>query len=147
MASDAQALARALRDLADKAEGAAGRAAVRAMGREGKQEIQRQLSLRAHPPGTPSPSPAGQPPARITGGLSRSVVVTMPRQSGPARWEVRSGATAVQARIQERGGRTGRNHATTLPPRPYHLPAAVLLITSGRARDAAVTAFRRETGI
>lgn len=144
MPQDARALVDALLRHADHAAEAGGRAAAMAMGREGDREIRRQLGQRHHSPGTPSPSPAGQPPARVTGDLQRSVVVTLPQRGGPARWETRSGATAVYARIQERGGRTGRRHATTLPPRPYHLPAAVLLITSGRARDAATDAFRRE---
>jgi hypothetical protein len=147
MPSDVQALVRALDSLAAQAEGPGARAGVLAMADVGHQEITRQLTLRSHAPGTPSPSPAGQPPARITSALVRSLVATQPVPSGPAQWSVRVGPTSVYGRIHERGGVTGRNHATTLPPRPYLLPAAVALNASGRAREAGEHAFRRELGL
>jgi phage gpG-like protein len=49
----------------------------------------------------------------------------------------------VYSRIQELGGRTGRNHATYLPPRPYMRPALNQLIGSGELTRVATDAFER----
>jgi hypothetical protein len=132
-----------LRRLARKADTVGGPAAAAAMADEGAKEIRHQLSLRSHPPGTPTPSPAGQPPARISGRLGGSVITVRPVPAGAHRWSAAAGPTAVQARIQDRGGRAGRNHATTLPPRPYMRPASMVLRSTGRSSRAAAQAFRR----
>lgn len=147
MPQDARALVNALNRLSDRAAGPGGRAAALAMAREGTRETRQMLNRRRHSPGTPSPSPAGQPPARITGDLQRSLLVSLPHSGGPARWVVKMGPTAPYGRIQERGGRTGRRHATTLPPRPYMAPAAAQVQASGAAERVAVTAFRRAVRI
>lgn len=86
------------------------------------------LSLFAHAPGTPTPSPPGSPVGLISGHLRRGVNVDGPWQT--SLWEVEGsvGPTAVYARIQELGGFTGRHHATYLPPRPYHQPTVDALI-------------------
>jgi len=84
------------------------------------------LSLGYHPPGTPTGSVPPSPPWRISGALSRSVGVGEPRLTFGRRgvaWRGHVGADKVYARIQERGGLAGRNHASYLPPRPYLAPA------------------------
>ena len=87
------------------------------------------LSRYYHPPRTPTPSPPGEPPARISGHLRGSLTPTGPVPTGSG-FSGRLGPTAVYSRIQELGGRAGRNHSVTLPPRPYLAP------TVRDARDA-----------
>lgn len=76
------------------------------------------LSRYYHPPGTPTPSPAGEPPARISGDLRGSLSPTGPVPTGDG-YSGSLGPTSRYGRIQEIGGQAGRNHSVTLPPRPY----------------------------
>lgn len=112
-----------LRQIADRAGSQGGRAAANAMGRQAETEIKQQLRRRSHAKRTPTPSPPGQPPARISGALERSVVARLPVDAGAYRWVSRVGPDIVYDAIQDRGGVAGRNHASTLPPRPYMAPA------------------------
>jgi len=80
------------------------------------------LSAQAHQRGTPTNSPPGGVPSKVSGTLARSVLSESPTASGPGLWSGRSGPTTVYSRIQELGGQTGRGHATTLPARPYVKP-------------------------
>lgn len=123
-----------------------GPAAAAAMATEAERAMKAKLSERSHPPRTPTPSPPGSAPAIITGTLRRSVTGTPPRQTGTYRWETTAGPTVVYSRIQELGGRTGRNHATYLPPRPYVSPAMRELRASGRLSKVATDAFARAAG-
>jgi hypothetical protein len=79
------------------------------------------LSRYYHPPNTPTPSPPGEPPARISGHLRGSLKPTGPIPTGTG-YRGELGPTAVYGRIQELGGQAGRNHSVTLPPRPYVAP-------------------------
>lgn len=98
------------------------------------------LSRYYHPPGTPTPAPPGGPPARISGHLRGSLTPTGPYATGSG-FEGQLGPTAVYSRIQELGGRAGRNHSVTLPPRPYLAPT---VRDSRRAlRDVYLEAWRR----
>ena len=112
------------------------------MGRQAEIEVTRQLVKRTHPRGTPTPSPPGQPPAKISGDLGDSVKATLPRQVGGGLWMTEVGGHIVYWRIQGMGGVTGRNHATTLPPRPSLKPAH----DEGgrRISEAGQRAFHRE---
>lgn len=85
--------------------------------------IKAKLSLKSHSKRTKTPSAPGEPPATISGNLRRSVAVQGPTRVGWGVYESKVGPTAVYGRIQELGGRTGRNYATYLPPRPYVHPA------------------------
>lgn len=134
-----------LREIARRADNEGGKAAAVAMAAEAERGIKAKLGERSHPRGTPTPSAPGQPPALITGTLRRSVIGQPARRIGAGRWEAAVGPTAVQARIQELGGRTGRNHATTLPPRPSVRPAVSQLRATGRLDAVAAAAFRRAT--
>lgn len=132
----------ALRRIADKADRDGGRAAAQMMAAAGDRVIKEKLSTFSHSPGTPTPSPPGQPPAIITGTMRRSVI-TKPPVGGGGRWTVKVVPTAVQSRIQELGGRAGRNHQTVLPPRPYVRPAIAQLRASGQLSEVAASAFYR----
>lgn len=72
-----------------------------------------------HAPGTRTNSPPGQPPALVSGNLSRSwrssPVLAGP---GPGVYSGKTGPTAIYSRIQELGGKAGEN-GPTLPKRPY----------------------------
>lgn len=81
------------------------------------------LLRKTHPIGTPTPSVPGESPATVTGNLMRSIEEYGPYWTGENSAEGAVGPNAVYARIQELGGVTGRDYATTLPPRPYVAPA------------------------
>lgn len=114
-------LAAALDQVKRRVHQATRRAVTTAMGQVHEQ-TQVLLSLTSHPPGTPTPSPPGAPPSRVTGHLLGSLSPTGPIDSGGS-VTGRLGPTAVYARIQELGGVTGAGHRTRLPPRPYLRPA------------------------
>ena len=122
------------------------RSATRKGAKDGIRLVQRrafvQLSRYSHPPHTPTPSPPGQPPARISGHLLGSLSPTGPYPTG-AGFAGKLGPTAVYSRIQELGGQTGRNHSVTLPPRPYMRPTRAQVIADGSLRRAFVGAWRR----
>jgi phage gpG-like protein len=132
------ALARALDDLRDRAGVAAGDA-VDAMANVAKTAIRTNLNLTSHPPGTPTPSPPGSPPSRITGALDDSVRETL-RHHEPSvgHAENHVAPTMIYSRIQELGGWTGAGHRSFLPPRPYVRPAleAARLKLERAAEDA-----------
>lgn len=134
--------------VADKAARVAGPKAAEAMGRRLVHEVTTNELIRSsHPPGTKTPSAPGQPPAIVSGALRRSIKqepVSGATNLSGYRWQVQVGPTIVYGRIQELGGRAGRNHATTLPARPY-LSAATVRATSKIHRDA-MDAFRRAMG-
>lgn len=96
--------------------------------REGLRIVERSekkiLRTYTHPPGTPTTSPPGEPPALVTGNLMRSVKSRGPYPGKRPHQTVGTvGPTAEYARIQELGGRTGAHHRTVLPARPYVKPA------------------------
>lgn len=95
-----------------------------------ERETKINLMRRSHPRGTKTPSPPGEPPAMITGHMARSVRTGPATPAGRYRWEGKTGATVVQARIQQLGGWAGRGHRSYLPPRPYLVP----LSRSARSR-------------
>jgi phage gpG-like protein len=122
------------------------RTATRSATKEATRLLQRRawahLSRYSHPPNTPTPSPPGEPPARITGHLRGSLSPTGPFPTGEG-FGAKLGPTAVYSRIQELGGRAGRNHSVTLPPRPYMRPTRASVIADGSLRRAFVGAWRR----
>ncbi len=94
----------------------------------------------SHPRGTSTTSSPGSPPDVVTGTLRRSITSDHP-QVRPGGAAGRVYPTAVYARIQELGGRAGRNHSSVLPPRPYLSPAHDLAVR--RLREIAVEEWRR----
>ena len=122
------------------------RTATRSAVKDGTRLVQRrafvQLSRYSHTPNTPTPSPPGQPPARITGQLRGSLSPTGPYPTGGG-FAGKLGPTTVYARIQELGGQTGHGHSVTLPPRPYMRPTHAQMIADGSLRRVFVGAWRR----
>jgi phage gpG-like protein len=88
-----------------------------------EREIKAQLSTGSHQAHEPTTSAPGSAPDLVSGDLRRSVQVDDMLSLGQGRYSTQVGPTIVYGRIQEFGGQTGRNHATTLPPRPYVAPA------------------------
>lgn len=105
-----------------------------------EQHARTELSRYAHARGTPTPSPPGEPPARISGHLRGSLSPTGPYPGGGG-FTGELGPTAVYARIQELGGQAGRGHSVTLPPRPYMAPA--VRAARNRLRTLYVEAWHR----
>lgn len=101
------------------------------------------LSRYSHPPGTPTPSPPGHPPARVTGRLRGSFEIAGPTPQGRAVWRAVVGPTAVYARIQELGGVAG--NGAVLPARPYLRPTVETLAHSHALQGVFVNAW--ETAI
>lgn len=122
------------------------RTATRSAAKDGIRLVQRrvfvQLSRYSHLANTPTPSPPGQPPARITGHLRGSLSPTGPYPTGGG-FGGKLGPTAIYSRIQELGGQAGRNHSVTLPPRPYMRPAHAQVIADGSLRRVFIGAWRR----
>lgn len=122
------------------------RSATRAATKDGIRLVKRrafvQLSRYSHLPNTPTPSPPGQPPARITGHLRGGLSPTGPYPTG-AGFGGKLGPTAVYSRIQELGGQAGRGHSVTLPPRPYMRPTHQQMIADGSLRRVYIGAWRR----
>lgn len=100
------------------------------------------LRQTTHRRGTPTPSRPGEPPSLISGQLRRSVLIVPAEPRGATAWVAKVGPTAVYARIQELGGDTGRNGASTLPARPYLEPAVKELIDSGALWAAFRSGYR-----
>jgi hypothetical protein len=146
--SDIEAVAVRLRALSDRARDEGGPKAAEAMGRVLLYGIQtNELRRFSHAAGTPTPSPRGAPPARISGDLARSMrqePASGARKVGKYEFQVMVGPTIVYGRIQELGGETGKNHATTIPARPYIAPATLRL--RGQIHDAGVRAFVKAIG-
>lgn len=130
-----------LKLLRERASTVAPKAAVTAMAHTALTATQLELSRTSHPRRTPTPSAPGSPPSLITGTLRRSIVASPAVPIGPGVWRATVGGTVIYARIQELGGQTGRNHATTLPPRPYLRPAAEKLASSGVLTEVGAKAF------
>jgi phage gpG-like protein len=105
-----------------------------------KRRTHSRLSRYYHPPNTPTPSPPGEPPARISGHLRGSLAPTGPIETGSG-YTGQLGPTAVYGRIQELGGQAGRNHSVTLPPRPYLAPT--MRDARGDLRRQYLEAWRR----
>lgn len=83
------------------------------------------LATTTHKRGTPTPSRPGEPPSLISGQLRRSVTIVPAVPQGATAWVSKVGPTAVQSRVQELGGSTGR---AVLPARPYLEPSVRELI-------------------
>lgn len=81
------------------------------------------LNQRSHTRGTPTPSPRGDPPARISGDLAKSVRAHDPERHELGHWSAETVPNTPYAAIQEWGGNAGRGGSSHIPPRPYMAPA------------------------
>lgn len=101
----------------------ASRTATTVAAAELEREAKSLLGQQSHPPGTRTPSKAGEPPALVTGTLRRSIHTSGPTKDHLGRWTAVVGPTVIYGRIQELGGSCGKGHAARLPARPYMTPA------------------------
>lgn len=101
------------------------------------------LGKRSHARGTPTPSPRGEPPARIDGTLWSSVKVGLPHPDGLSGWMCEISSGLVYSRIQETGGWAGRGLRSYLPPRPYLGPAVDTAVASGLIKSSFETAWAK----
>lgn len=131
----------ALNSMAAQVEGATPRALEGGMTRLDRQARGNLIRL-SHRRGTPTPSPPGQPPAKISGALRDSLTQTPPVPDGAGAWSAVLTPDIVYAAIQEFGGMAGRGHRSKIPARPYMRPAVQDLL-----KDSAVTdGFARAWG-
>lgn len=119
---DSRALMSGLRRLGTRGNRVAARAAKR-LAKDVQGTERMLLRAKRHRRGTPTPSNPGEPPARVTGHLARSVMVMGPVAGGNGFSITVVGPTASYGAIHEVGGVTGRGHRTVLPPRPHLKPA------------------------
>lgn len=159
--ADTSRFSDALRERARRVQAATRRATLEA-GHTVEAETKRTLTRYAHPAGTPTPSPRGQPPAVVTGTLRRSLRVGVLRQVSPGVVTIDVGPTTVYARIQELGGRIVPRRASALafridghwvrvqqvklPARPYLAPTVKRLAGDGRILDIYDRAWARALG-
>lgn len=127
-------LADALRTMGARVDAATPIALVAAAGLV-EEKARANLSRYSHARGTPTPSPPGQPPAKISGTLRDNWETSPPLPGGAGGWTCTLHPTTVYAAIQEQGGQAGRGHRTTLPARPYLHPAVDDLLRSGALRE------------
>lgn len=145
-----------LRLIRDRAARSAPVAAATAAGRTGETAVKVVLTKRTHQAGTPTPSPKGSPPAKISGELARSVQRTPTASIGAGRAETTYGPTVIYGVVQEFGMpitvkrkrvlanvETGQVFGTHVyvPPRPFMRPTTVALIESGMLAKAMTAAF------
>lgn len=155
----ARQAAKRLRTIQRRADAAAPRAAVRALSQAGETAVKLTLTQRTHKEGTPTPSPAGQPPALVSGNMRRSLIRVPAQAAG--------GGIAAQAltcyvkygSVHEFGPVTIRSHGNyplrnrktgqvfgqevTIPRRPWMRPAMEKLAASGMATRVCATAFAK----
>jgi phage gpG-like protein len=126
-----------------------------------RRQVERELRLRAHPPGTWTNSPRGQPPALMTGRLVGSLTESPGASTGTLATATVAPHT-VYASVQEYGREIyARRHKymkwrndhgvwykkrVFVPPRPYMRPALTQSIEDGSLTRAAVDAFQAAMG-
>jgi hypothetical protein len=92
-----------------------------------------------HKKGTPTTSPAGEPPAQMTTMLRRSVTIMPMRRIGFGHYTQETMPTMVYARVQELG-----DLSRGIPARPYIAPARNRLVMSGRAKEIFAQGIKKE---
>jgi hypothetical protein len=142
-ANAAAEVAANLREIRDLAAADAPLAACKALGRAGETVIKATLSLTSHGVGTRTPSAPGSPPARVSGRLADSFLLTPSALLGPGVASCAAGSTLIYAPVHQFGPVTIRSHGSyplrnkatgqvfgyqvTIPRRPYIEPAMRLL--------------------
>ncbi|HET9893706.1 MAG TPA: hypothetical protein VFQ44_01985 [Streptosporangiaceae bacterium] len=147
-----------LKILRRRAAGPSVRSAATAAGRAGETATKMALQLYTHTEGTPTPSPPGSPPAKISGALARSMQRTPTVLPRPGVAESTYGPTAVYGIVHEFGmtiHSTGpwplRNTATgqvfgrqvTIPQRAFMRPTVAKLAESGFLAEVIAAAFAK----
>jgi hypothetical protein len=155
-ANAAADLAANLRKIRAKAAGPAVRAAATAAGRGGETAVKMALQKSTHSAGTPTPSPPGGIPSKVSGNLARSILRTRSVVIGPGYAVSQIWPLAEYGFVQEFGmtikvvrkkvlanASTGQvfGPEVTLPPRPFMRPTAVRYAESGKLGQLAGDAF------
>lgn len=104
-----------------------------------RRDVVRLLRLKWHPKNTPTPSMPGEPPARISSDLLRSIRPFPVERTGEFTWKASIKSFNDYSRIQELGGVSGRGHRTHLPPRPYLKTAVNDLHAAGFYKGVFIT--------
>jgi hypothetical protein len=145
-----------LRVIRDRAATQAVRDAATAGGQAGETLVKMVLTKTSHDAGTPTPSPKGSPPSKISGDLARSVQRTPTILLGPGVAATTYGPTVIYGTVQEFGMpisvknkqvlanvETGQifGKSVVIPPRPFMRPSTVLLIESGVLAQEMAEAF------
>lgn len=97
--------------------------------------VMKSLIQGRHKAGTPTPSAQGSPPTNITGNLRRSISSNVKRGFGLS-YTATVGPTMIYSRALELG--MGKNNVKY----PFVLPAARIMLLTGRARVTYVNALR-----
>jgi hypothetical protein len=155
----ARDVAASLRAIRRKAAGPAPLAACRAQQKAMVTGTRTMLALTSHGVGTPTPSPKGQPPSKITGALRDSVKPIVPAflvGEGAAWCTV--GSSLVYASVHEFGPVTitAKNFpqlgnptagffgkSVVIPRRPYLAPTVALLESTGVLERVTTGAWRK----
>lgn len=161
-ANAAREVADALRAIRAKATGPAPLAACRALQRAAVTGVQTTLSMSSHAKGTPTPSPRGQPPSKVSGDLRKSIRALTPAflvGEGAAWCAV--GSSLVYAPVHEFGPVTitAKNFpqlgnptagffgkSVVIPRRPYLAPTVALLESTGVIERVTTDAWRKVMG-
>jgi hypothetical protein len=136
-------VAASLREIRALAAADAPLAACKTLGSAGQTVIRVTLSLTSHGAGTRTPSAPGSPPARISGDLAGSFLLTPAALLGPGVASCAAGSLLIYAPVHQfgpvtitshgswplRNKATGQvfGHSVVIPRRPYIEPAMALL--------------------
>jgi hypothetical protein len=155
-ANAAQEVIDRLQVIRGRAAAEATQAAATAGGKAGETLVKVTLLKMSHDAGTPTPSPKGSPPAKISGDLARSVQRTPTVLLAPGIASSTYGPTVIYGTVQEFGMpisvkrkqvlanvATGQIFGTSvvIPPRPFMRPTTVMLMESGKLAQAMADAF------
>jgi len=154
-ANAAAEVAARLRVIRDRAATRAPVAAATAAGKAGETKVKMVLQLRTHEAGTPTPSPKGAPPAKVSGDMARSVQRVPTALAGVGRAVTMWGPTVIYGPVHEYGATvTARNFPqlgnpevgffgpqVKIPKRPFMAPSTRRLIESGMWTRVTGTAF------
>jgi phage gpG-like protein len=154
----AREVARSLQVIRDKAVSEAPLAACRALQETAVTAIKVTLSASSHAKGTPTPSPPGRPPSKVSGALADSVKPLVPAflvSEGVAQCAV--GTRMVYGPVHEFGPVTitAKNFpvlgnpevgffgkSVVIPKRPYIAPTVLLMESSGTIERVTTDAWR-----
>jgi phage gpG-like protein len=157
----ARDVARQLQKVRTRAAGVAVQAAATAGGRAGETAAKEALRIRTHKIGTRTPSQPGQPPAKVSGALARSVQRAPTKRTGPGRAESVWGSKLIYAPVQEYGAQiSARNFPqlgnpevgffgqhVRIPARPWMEFSVRKATYSGTFGRASAGAFARSLGL
>jgi hypothetical protein len=150
-----------LRALRTRAARPAVQAAATAAGKVGETAAKAALNMRSHKLGTPTPSAPGQPPAKVSGDLARSILRIRTIVPRPGYAVTMWGSSLIYAHVQEYGATISAKNFPQLgnptvgffgphvriPPRPWMEFSVRKAMYSGAFARAGSAAFAKSLGI